>query len=150
MRYEEFISSVAQRTGLFEGDAVALTRATLTTLAERISGDEACDLVGRLPFPLQDAAPGERRGPKRSASMSSSTEWLNAADVTRQCPKRRVAVVADPSRRGDIRQFEAVVSPLTKVFQRLCGRRPGSGAAARDRWQERLTRSRRPIRSESS
>lgn len=63
MRYEEFISSVAQRTGLFEGDAVALTRATLTTLAERISGDEARDLAARLPFPLQDAfAPGERRG----------------------------------------------------------------------------------------
>jgi uncharacterized protein (DUF2267 family) len=55
MKYEEIIARVAERTGLFEGDAVALTRATLATLAEHISGDEARDLAAHLPGPLQDA-----------------------------------------------------------------------------------------------
>lgn len=55
MKYEEIIARVAQRTGLFEGEAVELTRATLATLAERISGAEARDLAAQLPGPLQDA-----------------------------------------------------------------------------------------------
>ncbi len=55
MRYDEIIARVAERTGLFEGDAVALTRATLATLAERITGDEARELAAHLPGPLQDA-----------------------------------------------------------------------------------------------
>lgn len=55
MQYDELIARVAERTGLFEGDAEALTRATLATLAERISGGEARDLAAQLPGPLQDA-----------------------------------------------------------------------------------------------
>ena len=55
MKYDEIIARVAERTGLFEGEAAALTRATLATLAERIGGAEARDLATRLPGPLQDA-----------------------------------------------------------------------------------------------
>ena len=55
MKYDEFIARVAERTGLFEGDAVALIHATLATLAERISGEEARDLAAHLPGPLQNA-----------------------------------------------------------------------------------------------
>ncbi|WP_406816127.1 DUF2267 domain-containing protein [Mycobacterium sp. M23085] len=54
MRYEEIIALVSERTGLYEGQAVALVRATLTTLAERITGGEARDLAAQLPGPLQD------------------------------------------------------------------------------------------------
>lgn len=55
MQYDEFAAPVAQRTGLLEGDAVALTRATLATLAERISGGGARDLPARLPGPISAA-----------------------------------------------------------------------------------------------
>src|ERR1700727_1592303 len=55
MKYDEIIARVAERTGLFEGEAAALTRATLATLAERVGGAEARDLATRLPGPLQDA-----------------------------------------------------------------------------------------------
>jgi uncharacterized protein (DUF2267 family) len=54
MKYDEFIALVAERTGLFEGEAVALTHATLATLSERISGGEARDLAAQLPGPMQD------------------------------------------------------------------------------------------------
>lgn len=55
MKYEEIIALVIERTGLFAGEAVSLTRATLATLAERITGDEARRLAAQLPAPLQDA-----------------------------------------------------------------------------------------------
>jgi uncharacterized protein (DUF2267 family) len=55
MKYEEFIAQVAQNAELSEEDAAALTRATLATLAERISGGEAQDLAAQLPAPLQTA-----------------------------------------------------------------------------------------------
>lgn len=55
MKYENIIALVSERAGLFEGEAVALTRATLTTLSERISGGEVRDLAAQLPGPLQDA-----------------------------------------------------------------------------------------------
>ena len=55
MNYDEIIARVAERTGLFKGEAEALTRATLATLAERIGGGEARDLAVHLPGPPQDA-----------------------------------------------------------------------------------------------
>jgi uncharacterized protein (DUF2267 family) len=54
VKYDEIIARVAERTGLFEGEAVKLTHATLATLAERISGAHARDLANRLPGPMQD------------------------------------------------------------------------------------------------
>jgi uncharacterized protein (DUF2267 family) len=54
MQYDEIIAQVAERTGLFKGEAVALTRATLATLAERLSGDETRELAAHLPGPPQD------------------------------------------------------------------------------------------------
>ena len=60
MQYDEIIARVVQRTGLFKGDAVALTRATLATLAERISGGEARELAARPT--AGRLAPNERRG----------------------------------------------------------------------------------------
>jgi uncharacterized protein (DUF2267 family) len=54
MKYPEIIARVAERTGMFEGEAVELTHATLATLAELISGDEARALAARLPGPMQD------------------------------------------------------------------------------------------------
>lgn len=49
MDHAEFIDSVARRSGTSPAQAETLTRATLQTLAERLTGGEARDLAEQLP-----------------------------------------------------------------------------------------------------
>jgi len=49
----EFVNSVAKRSGTSPEQAEVLTRATLRTLAERIDGGEARDLAAQLPEQLR-------------------------------------------------------------------------------------------------
>lgn len=49
----EFLDAVAKRSGLPPTEAANVTRATLETLAERISGGEARDLAAQLPEELR-------------------------------------------------------------------------------------------------
>ncbi|MET7804656.1 DUF2267 domain-containing protein [Micromonospora chersina] len=58
MDQDEFIGAVAKRCGMSSEQATAVTRATLTTLAERIDGGEARDLADRLPEALRAYAFG--------------------------------------------------------------------------------------------
>jgi uncharacterized protein (DUF2267 family) len=53
MNYETFVDRVAQRAGLPADQATILTRATLETLAERLTAGEALDLAAQLPKRLQ-------------------------------------------------------------------------------------------------
>lgn len=53
MNYDTFVDQVAQRTRTSPERAVELTRATLETLAERLTGGEVLDLAAQLPKPLQ-------------------------------------------------------------------------------------------------
>jgi uncharacterized protein (DUF2267 family) len=53
MNYDTFVDQVAQRTRTPSERAVELTRATLETLAERLTGGEVLDLAAQLPKPLQ-------------------------------------------------------------------------------------------------
>jgi uncharacterized protein (DUF2267 family) len=61
MDYETFTRTAAQRAGMAEDTMERVERATLRTLAERISGGEAQDLASQLPADLQDSLrrPGE-------------------------------------------------------------------------------------------
>ncbi|MFD6314690.1 DUF2267 domain-containing protein [Streptomyces nigra] len=59
MDEREFVRTVAERTGLGREEAADLTRATLETLAHRLSPGEARDLIIELPEGLADAV---RRG----------------------------------------------------------------------------------------
>jgi uncharacterized protein (DUF2267 family) len=52
--YKTFIDTEAQRAGLPRDQAEQLARATLQTLADRITGGEATDLAAQLPSPLKD------------------------------------------------------------------------------------------------
>ncbi|WP_206601648.1 DUF2267 domain-containing protein [Mycobacterium paraense] len=120
MRYEEFISSVAERSGLFEGDAVAVTRATLTTLAERISGGEARDLAAQLPSPLQDALlPTDEE-----AEAFSFDEFVNRVaersgrdtEAAEAAVNAVMATIRDAVTEGE---FDNLLSQLPTEFQRL-------------------------------
>ncbi|MEU2616061.1 DUF2267 domain-containing protein [Micromonospora sp. NPDC007271] len=53
MNYVTFVDKVAQRSRTSPEQAVELTRATLETLAERLTGGEVLDLAAQLPKPLQ-------------------------------------------------------------------------------------------------
>lgn len=58
MQYTEFIDRVAQQGKMNRDQAEALTTATLTTLAERITGGEAEDLASQLPDGLHERLEG--------------------------------------------------------------------------------------------
>ncbi|MCW2996768.1 MAG: hypothetical protein JWN65_317 [Solirubrobacterales bacterium] len=62
MQYDEFITKVAERAGTRQKQAEALTRATLQTLGERVTGGEAQDLAAQLPQPLKAAVPQRPTG----------------------------------------------------------------------------------------
>ncbi|WFE45836.1 DUF2267 domain-containing protein [Verrucosispora sp. WMMD1129] len=49
MNYAEFLEAVRKQAGLPPTEAANVIRATLTTLAERVSGGEARDLATQLP-----------------------------------------------------------------------------------------------------
>ena len=53
MNYDTFLDMVTQRARVDSDRAVALTRATLRTLADRLTSGEAYDLAAQLPQPLQ-------------------------------------------------------------------------------------------------
>jgi len=53
VQFEEFVNEVADRAGTSRDEAESLVRATLRTLAERLSGGEAEDLRAQLPRQLQ-------------------------------------------------------------------------------------------------
>ena len=123
MKYQEIIARVAERTGLFEGDAAALTHATLATLAERISGDEARALATRLPGPMQDdLLPTEEQ-----AEIFSFDEFVNrVAERCRRDPtasKDAVeAVLATLREALPPGEFDDILSQLTKDVHRSAAR----------------------------
>jgi uncharacterized protein (DUF2267 family) len=54
MKHGEFIKHVSERAGVPKDIAETLTRVTLETLADRLSGGEPHDLASQLPHELQD------------------------------------------------------------------------------------------------
>lgn len=55
MEYGTFVDQVAGRTGTSGARAAELTRATLETLSERMTGGEVLDLAAQLPKSLWEA-----------------------------------------------------------------------------------------------
>lgn len=78
MNNDTFIDLVAQRTGVSSEQAVILTRATLETLADRLTAGERLDLAAQLPEPLQ-AAMRQRK---------ETAERFGLAEFTRRVGER--------------------------------------------------------------
>jgi uncharacterized protein (DUF2267 family) len=55
VRFDEFMAKVRERSGLDEDQAERAVRATLNTLAQRLSGGEPKDLASQLPEELKQA-----------------------------------------------------------------------------------------------
>jgi uncharacterized protein (DUF2267 family) len=125
MKYEEFISRVAQNAELSEEDAARLTRATLATLAERITGGEAQDLAAQLPAPLQTALISAHE----NAEAFSFEEFVERTaeragtdpDVADVAIDAVFATLRDAVTPGE---FDDVLSQLPADFHRLGASRP--------------------------
>ncbi|HEX6968222.1 MAG TPA: DUF2267 domain-containing protein [Micromonosporaceae bacterium] len=52
MKYESFLGEVAQRASISPGQAENAVRATMETLAERLTSGEVLDLAAQLPEPM--------------------------------------------------------------------------------------------------
>ncbi|MDT5098043.1 MAG: hypothetical protein QOC76_1780 [Mycobacterium sp.] len=119
MKYEEFIARVAEYADLSEEDAEKLTRATLATLAERITGGEAQDLAAQLPGPLKTALTGAQE----NAEAFSFEEFVErtAERAGTDVDVAEVAVVAVFATLRDAvtpGEFDDVLSQLPSDFPR--------------------------------
>jgi uncharacterized protein (DUF2267 family) len=120
MQFEEFVREVADRTGVSRDDAESLVRATLRTLAERLSGGEAEDLAAQLPkqlqaelIPPQEEAQGfdVEEFARRVATRSGIDEADAGAGVVAV-----LSVIRDAVSPGE---FDDVLSQLGRDFAEL-------------------------------
>jgi uncharacterized protein (DUF2267 family) len=122
MIYEDFIDAVARRAGVSAEQAATLTRATLRTLAERISGGEAEDLASELPDALgkhlrkppnqEFAEPfGLEEFVRRVSEQADVAPTVAAASVRAVLTTLREAVTGD--------EFEDMVAQLPKEFREV-------------------------------
>ncbi|SCL29938.1 Uncharacterized conserved protein, DUF2267 family [Micromonospora rhizosphaerae] len=120
MEYQDFINAVATRAKVSTDQAAALTRATLETLADRISAGQAEDLAYQLPEGLDDCLrqairreqPNSLLGledfVQRVAERPGVDRALAAAGVRAALTTLREAVSRD--------EFEDTVAQLPKEF----------------------------------
>ncbi|WP_328691677.1 DUF2267 domain-containing protein [Streptomyces caniferus] len=88
MDEKEFFQAVAHRTGFSRQEAADLTRATLETLALRLSDGEARDLALELPEPLRESLQRGRGsmvifGPDESVRRVREHTGLTKSEATR-------------------------------------------------------------------
>jgi uncharacterized protein (DUF2267 family) len=74
VEYDEFIDHVAERAGVSHAHAAMLTQATLTVLADRISGGQAADLEVQLPEQL---ARPLRKSPQKPAESYGFARFVD-------------------------------------------------------------------------
>jgi uncharacterized protein (DUF2267 family) len=120
VQFEEFVHEVADRAGMSRDEAESLVRATLRTLAERLSGGEAEDLRAQLPrqlqaelIPPQEEAQGfdVEEFAQRVAARSGTDEAVAGAGVVAV-----LSVIRDAVSPGE---FDDVLSQLGRDFAEL-------------------------------
>lgn len=157
-RYERFITTIEQRAGISWEKAERAARATLETLAERISGGQARDLASDLPSGLRDwllSAPGDaepfdpsefvRRVAEREGVDTDTAERHARAvfialarlvrgdevrDLAAELPKQYAPLIGEATRRPRDSSAPEVL-PLDELLDRVAGRAGLDSAAAR-------------------
>ena len=115
MDHDTFMGKVQQRADLSNrGEADTATRATLTTLGERIEEGEADDLAAQLPVEidryLEEAESGQRFDFEEfAARVADRVELDSLADRPGQLAQAVMSVVADATDTG---QLQDIVTPL--------------------------------------
>lgn len=125
MQYEEFITRVAESAGVSQDTAAALARATLATLAERISGGEARDLAAQLPARLQTPLMGAEEQAEKFSFEEFVARTRDRAGVDAHIAEVGVeAVLATLRDAVSPGEFDDVLSQLPAEFHGLGARRP--------------------------
>ncbi|MCO1594498.1 DUF2267 domain-containing protein [Micromonospora sp. RHAY321] len=124
MEYQDFINAVATRAKVSTDQAATLTRATLETLADRISAGQAEDLAYQLPEGLDDhlRKPPPRRG--EHAKSFGLDEFVRRVadrpDVDRALAGAGVRAVLTTLREAVSRdEFADAVAQLPKEFRQV-------------------------------
>jgi uncharacterized protein (DUF2267 family) len=122
MDYETFTKTAAQRAGMPEDTVERVERATLRTLADRISGGEAQDLASQLPARLQDSL----RPPHEEAEAFDVDEFVRRVaergDVGPDEARTGAAAVLTTVRQAvTAGEFEDVMSQLPQDYRELVG-----------------------------
>jgi len=120
MKYGEFVGQVQHRLEFAEqGRAVRATRATLTTLGERLQEGEAKDLAGPLPMEIDryllTAESGQRFDLSEFDRRVADREGIAESDA-RYHAKVLVALVSEVVPAGEIEQ---VRNQLPEAFDTL-------------------------------
>jgi uncharacterized protein (DUF2267 family) len=129
VNHAEFLEAVARRAGATPTEAANLVRATLQTLAERISGGEATQLATQLPEEFRGYLQKEDEFAERLdlAEFLHEVRARAAVDDHRAAEGAR-AVFATMRDAVSAEELEDVVSELPKDIQQLLhpvGRRVG-------------------------
>jgi uncharacterized protein (DUF2267 family) len=123
MKYDEFIESVRQRTGLAREAAETLTHAALRVLAERLSGGEADDLQAQLPKELKDDLAVPKEKPAQSFGAEEFTRRVaERAGIDEPAAQTGAAAVLATIRDGVTPgEFDDVLSQLGREYAALMG-----------------------------
>lgn len=129
MNHDEFISKVAERASVPKGEAERLTRATLMTLAERITGGEARDLADQLPTQLKDALIPSQEPAEAFGLDEFVTRVARRAAVDEAEAKDGVRAVFSTLREAvSPGEFDDVMSQLPKEYDEVLLYRVGGPA----------------------
>jgi uncharacterized membrane protein len=107
MDHQTFESKVAERAGVPPDQAQALIRATLQTLAERITGGEAHDLAAQLPKQMKEWLEKDPGAPAESFGLE---EFIRRSATALTCRQNRRGRAPERSSRSCTRPSAAVSS----------------------------------------
>jgi uncharacterized protein (DUF2267 family) len=122
MDYQTFTRTAAERAGLPEDTVERVERATLRTLADRITGGEADDLASQLPAGLKESL----RPPQEDAEAFGVEEFLRRVaergDVARdEARTGAVAVLTTVREAVSPGEFDDILSQLPQEYRELVG-----------------------------
>ncbi|OKI69631.1 DUF2267 domain-containing protein [Micromonospora sp. CB01531] len=122
MNYTEFIQSVAAKPLAAPAQAEPITRATLVTLAERITGGQARDLATQLPEELRSCVDKPDEHPEPFGLTEFLERVQNRAAVGRQEATDGARAVLDTLREKiSAKEYGDVVDQLPQEFWQLTG-----------------------------
>jgi uncharacterized protein (DUF2267 family) len=126
MDYPTFIKTEAEKAGLPKDQAEQLARATLETLADRITPGEADDLAAQLPEPLKEPL---LRPPDQPAEAFGVEEFIRRvserAHVDPETARTGAVAVLDTVREAVTPgEFDDVTAQLPQEYRELVGALP--------------------------
>ncbi len=122
----KFIDKVAERAQVPEDRAVALTEATLRTLASRLSGGEAADLANRIPESLRPLLVKAQENPEPLTFDEFVARVAAQSEVPDDIARRGIGAVLQAMHTTvGQREFDEFMAQLPKEFGQVAHVVPG-------------------------